>query len=96
MGRSSFKISVIVALHFFSVHYSSAMKNITLSADEQLIRQARDQARARHTTLNQLFRDWLQSLANQEQRTQEIESLFGRLNGVDSGGSFSREDMNVR
>ena len=72
------------------------MKNITLSADEQLIQQAREQARARQTTLNQLFRDWLKNLANQEQRTQEMESLFNRLDAVDSGGSFSREDMNAR
>jgi hypothetical protein len=72
------------------------MKNITFSADERLIRQAREQARARQTTLNQLFRDWLQRLANQEQRTQDIESLFDRVDGVDSGGAFSREEMNVR
>ena len=78
------------------MHYYSAMKNITFSADEQLIRQAREQARARQTTLNQLFRDWLQRLANQEQRTQDIESLFDRVDGVDSGGAFSREEMNVR
>ena len=72
------------------------MKNITLSADERLIRLAREQARARQTTLNQLFRDWLQRLANQEQRTQEIESLFTRFDEVDSGGAFSREEMNER
>ncbi len=78
------------------MHYYSAMKNITFSADERLIRQAREQARARQTTLNQLFRDWLQRLANQEQRTQDIESLFDRVDGVDSGGAFSREEMNVR
>jgi hypothetical protein len=33
------------------------MKNITLSADERLILQACEKARALHTTLNQLFRD---------------------------------------
>jgi hypothetical protein len=38
------------------------MKSITLSADESLIEQARMAARARKTTLNQLFRDWLASL----------------------------------
>jgi hypothetical protein len=72
------------------------MKNITLSADEHLIRRAREQARARQTTLNQLFRDWLQRVANQEQRTQEMESLLNRLDEVDSGGAFSREEMNER
>ncbi len=72
------------------------MKNITLSADERLIRLAREQARAQKTTLNQLFRDWLQGVANQEQRTREIESLFDRFDQVDSGGTFSREEMNAR
>ena len=72
------------------------MKNVTLSADERLIRLAREQARARQTTLNQLFRDWLQDLANQEQRSHEIDALFSRLDSVDSGGTFSREEMNAR
>lgn len=35
------------------------MKNVTLSAEEELIEQARQIARAKHTTLNQAFRDWL-------------------------------------
>ena len=95
--RGLFRAALSVGtLHYFSAHYCSVMKNITLSADERLIQQAREQARAQQTTLNQLFRDWLRGLANQEQRTQEIESLFDRFDGVDSGGSFSREEMNVR
>jgi hypothetical protein len=72
------------------------VKNITLSADERLIEQAREQARARQTTLNQLFRDWLRDLANQEQRTQAIDALFDRMKSVDSGGAFDREEMNAR
>jgi hypothetical protein len=35
------------------------MKNITLSADENLIKQARQLARAQHKTLNGVFREWL-------------------------------------
>ncbi len=35
------------------------MKNITLSADGHLIEMAREEARARKTTLNALFREWL-------------------------------------
>jgi hypothetical protein len=34
------------------------MKNITLSADESTIEQARKRAMAEHTTLNDLFRSW--------------------------------------
>ena len=72
------------------------MKNITLSADEDLIEQARAQARNRKTTLNQLFREWLREIADTERRTREIDSLLDRLDSVDSGGSFSREAMNER
>lgn len=72
------------------------MKNITLSADEEWIRLAREQARARKTTLNQLFRDWLREVAGVEERSRKIESLFDRLDYVDAGGSFSREEMNER
>jgi hypothetical protein len=38
------------------------MKNITLSADEQLIEQARLLAKSRHKTLNAMFRECWNSL----------------------------------
>lgn len=72
------------------------MRNITLSADEGLIEQARIQARNRKTTLNQLFREWLKEIADSERRSKEIDSLLNRLDAVDSGGRFSREAMNER
>lgn len=72
------------------------MKNITLSADEELIEQARAQARSRKTTLNHLFREWLQEVADSDRRTREVSALLDRLEKVDSGGRFSREEMNER
>lgn len=72
------------------------MKNITLSADEDLIARAREQARARQTTLNQLFRQWLAEVAEQKERSSKIGALLDRLDGVDTGGNFSREEMNAR
>jgi len=72
------------------------MKNITLSAEERLIEQAREQARSRHTTLNHMFRDWLASLTADHERTQKIDALFARLDHADAGGKFSREDSNAR
>ena len=72
------------------------VQNITLSADEDLITRAREQARARQTTLNQLFREWLAEVAEQEERSSKIGALLDRLDGVDSGGIFSREEMNAR
>jgi hypothetical protein len=72
------------------------MKNITLSAEEHLIEQARAQARRQRTTLNALFRDWLKGVAEADSRSEEIQSLLRRLERVDSGGPFSREEMNER
>ena len=44
----------------------------------------------------QHFRDWLRDVAAMEERVCGIESLLKRLDYVDSGSSFSREEMNAR
>ncbi len=72
------------------------MKNITFSAEEDLIESARQEARARKTTLNVLFREWLAELAAREERSKRADELLKRLSYVDSGGKFSREEMNER
>jgi len=72
------------------------MKNITLSADEELIERAREAARSRKTTLNQLFRDWLAEIAGREERERRLCELQERLRYADSGAKFSREEMNER
>ena len=72
------------------------MKNITLSADEALIELARETARERKTTLNQLFRNWLVELAGRKERDERLAALLERLDYVKSGGPFTREEMNER
>jgi hypothetical protein len=74
------------------------MQNVTLSADEHLIEQARQAARVQHTTLNQLFRDWLAELAARQSVVGEYESLMReiRASGVKAGRRFTREEMNER
>lgn len=72
------------------------MKNITLSADERLIEEARAAARAQRSTLNQLFREWLAELAGRRSRDEQVSELMQRLEYVRSGGPFSREEMNDR
>ena len=81
--------------HCFRVHYL-CMKNITLSADEDLIEQARRVARAQHKTLNAAFREWLLNFTSQSGNGQEIDALMRRLRHVDAGGRFSRDEMNER
>jgi Family of unknown function (DUF6364) len=72
------------------------MKNITLSADEQLIKQARLLARSQHTTLNAMFRKWLEQFTAPSGSTQEFDALMKRLRHVHAGPRFSRDEMNER
>lgn len=72
------------------------MKNITLSADENLIEQARLIARSQHKTLNAVFREWLLQFTAQSGRGQEFDSLMKRLRHVKAGRHFTRDEMNER
>jgi hypothetical protein len=72
------------------------VKNVTLSAEEALLERARELARRRHTTLNQLFRDWLAELTSQKTRKDRYDELMGRLERARSGGAFRRDEMNAR
>jgi hypothetical protein len=72
------------------------MKNVTLSADESLIEQARLVARSQHKTLNAAFREWLVQFTAQAGNGQEFNSLMRRLRHVDAGRHFTRDEMNER
>jgi hypothetical protein len=81
--------------HDIRVHYFS-MKNITLSADEHLIEQARLLAKSQHKTLNAMFREWLEQFTAQSGGRQEFDALMKRLKHVDAGQRFTRDEMNER
>ncbi|MFI5108306.1 MAG: hypothetical protein ACHP78_05615 [Terriglobales bacterium] len=70
------------------------MKNITLSADEDLIEQARLVARSQRKTLNAAFREWLLQFTAQSGNGQEIDSFMKRLRHVNAGRHFTRDEMN--
>jgi len=72
------------------------MKNITLSADEDLIEQARLVARAQHKTLNAAFREWLVQYTARATAAKEFESLMDRLRHINAGRRFTRDEMNER
>jgi predicted transcriptional regulator len=72
------------------------MKNITLSADERLIQRAHLVARARHTTLNAMFREWLEQFAAKSGDVKEFDALMKKLKHVEAGRRFSRDEMNER
>jgi len=71
-------------------------RNITLNADELLIERARARARRQQTSLNAAFRQWLESYAAEQDARESYESLMARLDEVQAGRSFSREEMNER
>ena len=73
------------------------MKNITLTAPEELIEQARKNAAAKGTTLNNEFRAWLatQSISSEEHLL-KYKQLMKRLSYVNAGRKFTREEMNER
>lgn len=76
------------------------LKNITFSADENLIREARRQAALENTTLNALFREWLEQYVAQDGTAQDAASrqfneLIGRL-GFRFDRKYTREEMNER
>lgn len=72
------------------------MKNITLSADEDLIEQARLTARSQRKTLNAAFREWLLQFTGQAGNAEEVGSLMKRLRHVRAGRRFTRDEMNER
>ena len=72
------------------------MKNVTLSADEDLIEQARLVARSQHKTMNAAFREWLAQYTAQSGDSQGVDALMQRLRHVNAGRRFSRDEMNER
>lgn len=79
--------------------YTALMRNITLSASEQLITEARDKARAQGVTLNDEFRKWLASYvqaADGQSAVSRFRSVMQALPKADAGRTFTREEMNER
>jgi len=72
------------------------MKNITLSADEDLLEQARAVAHSQRRTLNAAFREWLIQFTASAGDEQSFNALMKRMSHINSGGKFSRDEMNSR
>ena len=74
------------------------MKTITFNADEKLIEAAQAKANAEKTTLNELFRQWLNAYVDREQQANRaiktIETLQSKYST--KGQHYTRETMNER
>jgi hypothetical protein len=72
------------------------LKNITLTAEQSLIANARKRAAGAGTTLNELFRDWLARYVAQPGAADAYDVLMAQLNTVRAGRAYTREEMNER
>jgi hypothetical protein len=74
------------------------MRNITLSADEDLIERARAVARSQQRTLNDAFREWLSQFASHdgEVAAARYRELMEKLKYVNAGRHFTRDELNQR
>jgi Family of unknown function (DUF6364) len=71
--------------------------NVTLSIDEQIVARARQKAEALGKSLNQLIRDYLQTVAggdDPERSIEEFKRLSGR--GNSRGWRFNRDEIHER
>jgi hypothetical protein len=75
-------------------------RNLTITLDEQLLRDARKIAIDRNTSVNRLIRDFLAGLVREQDRRQaalaDVEEIF-RTTRVSVGRrSWTREDLHER
>jgi replicative DNA helicase len=71
--------------------------NITLSIDEQIVSRARKKAESMGKSLNQMVRDYLQTVAggdDAERSIEEFKRLSGR--GHSRGWRFNRDEIHER
>ena len=76
--------------------YTTLVKNITLSADENLIEQARKAAAEHHTTLNAAFREWLKDYSGRGKWRRDFDEIMERTRYFSVDRKFTREEMNER
>ena len=71
-------------------------KNITLSADAELIQKAREKAKQERFSLNSLFQNWLRQYIQQENAEKNYLDLMEDISYAQAGRKFSRDDLNER
>jgi hypothetical protein len=76
--------------------YTILVKNITLSADEHLIEEARRVAGEQHTTLNAAFREWLEQFSGRARKMREFDEFFERTKYFSVDRKYTRDELNER
>ena len=70
------------------------LKNITFSAETNLIAKAREKAQREHTTLNAQFHQWLNHYVSVDLKASDYEALMKSLGYAKPNRNFSRDEMN--
>jgi hypothetical protein len=71
----------------------SNLKNITLSADAELIALARERARRSKSTLNDEFRNWLKQFTRSKNDSARYVQVIEKLGNVAVGRKFARAEF---
>ena len=72
------------------------MRNITLSAEDEVIDGARERARRENRSLNDAFRDWLGVYSGGKEKKLTLREIQKRWSHIKTGGPYTREEMNAR
>jgi hypothetical protein len=72
------------------------MKKITFSVQDDLLERAKTIARSQRRTLNAAFREWLKDYTSRAGDVRAHLALMERLKHIDSGGRYSRDELNER
>jgi metal-responsive CopG/Arc/MetJ family transcriptional regulator len=83
-----------------SYTYTVAMKNITLSVDENILATVRRYAAERNSTVNALVREYLTRIAAHEDRAKRARARLRQLSAQSQGRlgkkTWTREDLHDR
>ncbi len=71
-------------------------KNITLTAEEQIIKSARLKALKKNKSLNNLFQAWLVDFINDDNLANKYDKFMKKVSYVNAGKKFTREELNAR
>jgi hypothetical protein len=84
----------------YTVHAGNGMKtNVTISADEEVVRRARDVARQQGSTLNAMLRRYLEVLAGRgagSRAAEELLELYRTSGGRSGGRRIARDEAYER
>ena len=72
------------------------LRNITLSADPELIDRAREIAKENNTTLNNEFRTWLSQYVKSPEIRENYHAIMERLSYYQPEKTYTRDEMNER